>query len=57
VRGGGRELGLQRRDDLGVLGVLGARTEAASGRSKMVRTRVDTHGWAVLGTRVSRLRW
>jgi hypothetical protein len=25
-----------------------ARTEAASGCSKMVRTRVDTHGWAVL---------
>ncbi len=34
-----------------------ARTEAGPGCSKMVRTRVETHGWAVLGTRVSRLRW
>jgi hypothetical protein len=34
-----------------------ARTQAGSGCSKMVRTRVETHGWAVLGTRVSRLRW
>jgi hypothetical protein len=33
------------------------RTEAASGCSKIVLTRVDTHGWAVLGTLVSRLRW
>jgi len=28
-----------------------------SGCSKTVRTSVDTHGWADLGTRVSRLRW
>ena len=33
-----------------------ARTEAASGCSKMVRTRVDTQGWADLGTLVARLR-
>src|SRR5262249_2719883 len=33
-----------------------ARTEAASGCSKMVLTRVDTQGWADLGTRVARFR-
>ena len=34
-----------------------ARTEAASGCSKIVRTRVLTHGCADFGTLVSRLRW
>ena len=52
--GGGLGVGLERGDDLGALG---AWTEAGSGCSNMVRTRVETHGWAVLGTRVSRLRW
>ena len=31
-------------------------TEVASGCSKMVRTRVATHGWADSGTLVARLR-
>ena len=38
-------------------GFPGRRREAASGCSKMVRTRVDTHGSADFGTLVSRLRW
>ena len=55
VRGGERELPCRACADLGVLA---ARAEAASGCSRrMVRTRGDTHGWAVLGTQVSRLRW
>ena len=46
----GREHGLQGGGDLGVLGPDRRRV----GRSKMVRTRVDTHGWADFGTRVSK---
>jgi hypothetical protein len=49
-RGGGRELRLERGDDLGVLA-------AVSGCSKMVRTKVATQGaGADLGTSVARLR-
>ena len=46
-----------RASTLEQIKVVLARTEVASGCSKMVRTSVETHGWAVLGTRVSRLRW
>jgi hypothetical protein len=48
-----RQFRLERGHDLGVLGPDRGRI----GLLEIVRTRVDTHGWAVLGTRVSRLRW
>jgi hypothetical protein len=47
---GGRELGLQRGCDLSVLRA----DRGGIGCSKIVRTRVDTQGWADFGTRVSR---
>jgi hypothetical protein len=50
--GRGWELGLERLDEAGNW----AATWSASGWSKTVRSRVSTHGWAILGTLVARLR-